>query len=349
MFPPAQLHTTSAGGRFGLLSLIGAPRLSNKGIRQACEHLLATIARKEFDMVKHLIKTILVRVRNWLNEESPTHPEPMKWTNSYEWISEAFRWICEDPLAASGRGPYVWGVLQGASLAKVLGYQRISVLEFGVAGGAGLLKLERIAELVEKLLDIRIEVYGFDTGKGLPKPTDYRDLPYMWIEGEFWMDEPALQGRLRRAQLKLGDVETTVPEFLRTSFAPVAFVSIDLDLYSATKYALALFNTEQSRLLPRVFCYFDDIMGYGCNDYTGERLAIHEFNAEQKMRKLSPIYGLKWFVPAKQFNEMWIECMYIAHIFDHSFYGNLSRPHGVRFIDVNGKWTEQPVAESCSV
>ena len=48
------------------------------------------------------------------------------------------------------------------------------MLEFGVAGGAGLLSLERIAELVEGLTGVEIEVHGFDTGTGLPAPKDYR-------------------------------------------------------------------------------------------------------------------------------------------------------------------------------
>jgi hypothetical protein len=50
----------------------------------------------------------------------------------------------------------------------------------------------------------------------------------------------------------------------------VAFVSIDLDLYSASKEALALLDADPAKLLPRVFCYFDDIMGHGYNDFTGD-------------------------------------------------------------------------------
>lgn len=244
--------------------------------------------------MKRMLRHILMSTKRWLTEEPAKPEKPIPFDNSYEWIGQAFRQILGDPLAGRHR-PYTWGVLQGASLAKVLGHPRVSVFEFGVAGGAGLVSLERIAELVEQKVGIGIDVYGFDTGKGLPKPIDHRDVPYMWEEGDFSMDEQQLRARLKRAHLTLGLVEHTVPEFVRTSFAPVAFVSIDLDLYSATKQALTLLDADPAKLLPRVFCYFDDIMGYGYNDFTGERLAIHEFNTEHALRKLSPIYGLKWF------------------------------------------------------
>jgi hypothetical protein len=59
-------------------------------------------------------------------------------------------------------------VLQGVSLAKVLNLPRVSVFEFGVAGGSGLVSLERVAELVEQKTGVGIDVYGFDTGEGFP-------------------------------------------------------------------------------------------------------------------------------------------------------------------------------------
>lgn len=287
--------------------------------------------------MKHLIRTLLGRMKRWLAEE-PSKPErPIPFDNTYEWIGQAFGQILTDPLGGRYR-PYAWGVLQGVALAKVLGHPRVSVVEFGVAGGSGLLCLERIAELVEQKTNVGIDVYGFDAGKGLPKATDYRDLQYMWEEGDFSMDESQLQPRLKRAQLRLGLVEQTVPEFVRTSFPPVAFISFDLDLYSGTKQAFRLLEADAGRLLPRVFCYFDDTMGFSYNDFTGERLAIHEFNREHAMRKLAPIYGLKWFVPQEHFNDRWIEMLQIAHLFDHPSYGTLEHLHRRPTLDVEGKW-----------
>lgn len=287
--------------------------------------------------MKKMLKTVLRGAKRWLTEESEPPPAPIPFDNSYAWIGQSFRDILRDPLGGRYRA-YAWGVLQGATLAKILGHRRMSVFEFGVAGGTGLVSLERVADLVEQKTSLGIDVYGFDTGRGLPKPQDHRDVPYMWEEGDFAMNENELRARLKRAQLNLGLVEETVPEFVRTSFAPVGFISIDLDLYSATKPALTLLDADSANLLPRVFCYFDDTMGYGYNDFTGERLAIHEFNAEHATRKLSPIYGLKWFVPQEHFNDRWIEMLQIAHIFDHPLYGTIDHiPHRA-CVDVDGRW-----------
>ncbi|MGB3514140.1 MAG: hypothetical protein WBA93_34020 [Microcoleaceae cyanobacterium] len=96
-------------------------------------------------------------------------------------------------VGAVERPHYGYCVYQAAALAKNLGYERISVLEFGVAGGNGLINLEYHASEVSKIFSIDIEIYGFDTGEGLPEPLDYRDLPYHWKAGFFKMDIPKLQ------------------------------------------------------------------------------------------------------------------------------------------------------------
>jgi hypothetical protein len=85
-----------------------------------------------------------------------------------------------------------------------------------------------------------------------------------------------------------------------------------------------------------VYCYFDDIIGYTYSDYTGERLAIAEFNKAHDMRKLSPIYGLKHLVPSSYAQAWWVDLLYLAHIFDHSFYGHPDELRGGKIIDVEG-------------
>ena len=72
--------------------------------------------------------------------------------------------------------------------------------------------------------------------------------------------------------------------------------------------------------MPRVLCYFDDIIGLTYSDYNGERLAISEFNSSHAMRKLSPLYGLKFFVPTKHARSAWPELFYFLHIHDHPLY-----------------------------
>jgi hypothetical protein len=219
------------------------------------------------------------------------------------------------------RTHFAWGVLSAAHLAKSLGVPRISAIEFGVAGGNGLVALEQIAEDVSRLYGIGIDVYGFDTGVGLPKPEDYRDLPNLYRASGFRMDEAKLRGRLKHARLILGNVSDTIRGFMDSGPAPVGFVSIDVDLYTSTRAVVQLFDGDAAVLLPRVYCYFDDILGETFSEFTGERLAIAEFNAAHAMRKISPIFGLRYFLQPPHTMERWPDQMFIAHLFDHDWYG----------------------------
>jgi hypothetical protein len=222
------------------------------------------------------------------------------------------------PGFATARPQYCWGVMWGAYLARALGIKRISVIEFGVAGGNGLVVLEVIAEKVTKYFGIEIDVYGFDTGRGSPKPTDYRDAPNLFHEADYPMDADKLRKRLKKAELVFGYVNDTVPSFIQSGPAPVAFASFDMALYSCTSKAFKLFEADEEMLLPRIQCYMGACMGATYSDFTGDRLAISEFNAAHPMRKISPAYGLNVTVPS---SEEWAGRMFLAHIFDHSLYG----------------------------
>ena len=76
-------------------------------------------------------------------------------------------------INALRRVPYAYICFNAALLAKKLGYERISVIEYGAGEGSGLLSLEEYTD--------QIDIYGFDSGQGLPKPNDYRDLPYHFL------------------------------------------------------------------------------------------------------------------------------------------------------------------------
>ncbi|MFC4112808.1 hypothetical protein [Nonomuraea zeae] len=221
------------------------------------------------------------------------------------------------------RPHYAYGVQQAAELARRLGVGRISVVEFGVAGGAGIVELNRMAALATAASGVQIDVYGFDTGAGLPKPTDHRDLPYIWREGDFVMDVEALRARLGAAHLILGDIDDTVEGFLDTEQpAPIGFVSIDVDFYSSTAAALKLFRGDHKYFLPRVFCYLDDTVGDDDqiihNDYVGELSAIREFNEEHETLKLAPINGLRHKRPV---SAPWNDNFQALHRFEHPEYG----------------------------
>lgn len=232
------------------------------------------------------------------------------------------------------RPHYAYGVYAAADLAQRLNIDEVSVVELGVAGGRGLLALEEIVEEVSRALNIRILIYGFDSGEGMPAPIDYRDLPHVWGEGLYRMDEAALRASLTHAKLILGDVSETIPKFMASGPAPIGFVSFDLDYYSSTKAALRLFDGDHRFHLPRTFCYFDDICwperAY-YNEYVGELCAISEFNRTHATRKLSPIHMLSYTRPHR---EAWNEQIYVMHDFDHPLYCVNVTPQGAEYLQM---------------
>ena len=225
-------------------------------------------------------------------------------------------------IGAVERPHYAYCLYHSAILAARLGFREISAVEFGVAGGNGLLNLEYHASEIEKALPVTISIFGFDTGAGLPKPVDYRDLPHRFVESSYKMDVPMLRAKLKRANLVLGDVKETVSSFTAEySPPPLAAIFFDLDFYSSTVDALKLFDCDEKYRLPRIFCYFDDILGSEVelyNDWVGERLAIKEFNDANTMRKISPAYHLL----KNRLPEKWHHRIFIYHDFHHYKYND---------------------------
>ena len=72
---------------------------------------------------------------------------------------------------------------------KCSDFERVSFIEFGVAGGNGLVALERIAQNLQTIFGIEVDIYGFDAVSGMPKSKDHRDLPNLWREGHYPMNE----------------------------------------------------------------------------------------------------------------------------------------------------------------
>jgi hypothetical protein len=276
----------------------------------------------------------LKRVRRSLGKE--TWP-PVPFDNRYPWLNYTFSELFNRMPRTRAYPQYIWGVMQGAALAKVLGLPKVSVIEFGVAGGHGLLALETISEAIERRTNVCIDVFGFDSGLGLPKPEDFRDQPNMWFEGQLPMDEAKLKTRLHRGKLCLGQVKETIPTFIAGNPAPVAFVSFDLDLYSSTCDAMSIFKSNHASLLPRVVSYFDDIFGHTYNDYCGERAAIREFNNSNTPCKICPIHGLRYFIPSFARGDLWPDGIYFAHFFEHPAYKRLDSFKKVLVRDLDGR------------
>lgn len=214
------------------------------------------------------------------------------------------------------RPAYLLGVLSAADQAEREGVDRIVVIEFGVAGGNGLLALERWAREVGRATGIRIDVYGFDTGEGLPETCgDHRDHPDKWAPHDYPMDVEALRRRLDgRTQLIIGDLRDTIGAFAAQLTCPIGFASVDVDLYSSTKAVLELFRGADRKMLRRTYLYFDDVADPKASflhRFAGELLAIDEFNqasAEVKIDRWRGLRGGRIFPEAD-----WIEKMYIAH------------------------------------
>jgi hypothetical protein len=224
---------------------------------------------------------------------------------------------------------YAFSMYHAALLAKQLGHSAVTVVEFGVAGGKGLLAMERAAGEIEKLVPVRFHIYGFDNEKGLPPSKDPRDMPYWWQTGFFRCDRDRLLLRLDRAKVIWGDIRETILEFTNSIPAPLAMISYDLDYYSATLAALRIFDSPTSARLPRIFCYFDDIFdglpfarlngeplaGFH-SDWTGERLAIREFNCSSESKKIS-----KFHLPIRaSVLAPWVDKVFVLHDFGHPDY-----------------------------
>ena len=224
-------------------------------------------------------------------------------------------------LNMSTRPAYAYCLYNAVKLAKKLNYTSISAIEFGVAGGNGLYFLDLFADQLSKEFNIEIQIYGFDLVSGLPKPKDYRDLPYIFKEGLFPMDQDKLNKKLKRSKIIIGDVEDSIKIFFeKNNPAPIAFISNDLDYYSSTASSFKIFNNESKFYLPRIFCYFDDVIGdevamYG--EFSGELLAIKEFNESNKNKKIHLNKNLIWST-----HNHWRYQIYYYHDFLHPRYND---------------------------
>jgi hypothetical protein len=202
------------------------------------------------------------------------------------------------------------------------GPQPIAAIEFGVAGGNGLLSLERHACMVEKETGVAVQSYGFDTGSGMPQPLDYRDLPYLYQPGYFKMDIEKLRTRLTTAKLRIGPIQDALTDFVTCEEPPpIGLIAVDIDYYSSTVPIFKIFEANQKYLLPRVACYLGDVAGdRAFNEFTGEILASMSFNAAHDDIKITPVKGLRYV--SNHIPHGWHEKIFVAHLFKHPHYGH---------------------------
>lgn len=222
---------------------------------------------------------------------------------------------------AISKPEYGYGAYYAACQSKSLGYRSLSLIELGVAGGNGLVALENIALSLERTFNLKIDVYGFDAGVGMPEASSYKDLPYVWKKKFFKMDTEKLLSSLKKAKLIIGNAEQTIPDFIKNGNPnPIGFISFDLDYYSSTVLAMKILSQDSEFYIPRVYCYFDDCIGDDHelhSEFTGELLAINEFNKTHNDRKLGKINGLRY---KRVFDDKWSEEYFVLHLFNHPKY-----------------------------
>jgi hypothetical protein len=232
------------------------------------------------------------------------------------------------------RPHHAFSILKAADQAKERGFKQISILEFGVANGSGLVNMIKIAEKVTKATGIKIHIHGFDTGQGMPQPIDYKDHPEYYNTGDFPMDRALLEKTINeKAHLHIGSIKETLNTFIKTisKDAPIGFVSVDVDYYSSTKDVFELFKGNSNLFLPLTYIYFDDISKDNHNAKCGELLAIDEFNKENNLREISYHRFLENQRLFKNGN--WLKQIYYFHVLDHDYRFETKRNEAKRVLD----------------
>jgi hypothetical protein len=225
------------------------------------------------------------------------------------------------------RPHYAYLVLKTFQEARRLGYNKFSILEFGCAGGSGLVDLEYMVHRINRFFNYDVQIFGFDAGEGLPPSKDYRDVLYLWQQGDFKMNKEKISKKnLKITKIIIGDVKDTIKDFT-SKYNPyrVGLVIQDMDYYSSTKVSLDWFlNLEDSLIFPRTRFYFDDTLFTSEN--IGELLAIKEFNNENANLKLDKVELEAEFLSRKWKDWIFLgKKFYLLHKFNHIHYNFNSR------------------------
>ena len=219
------------------------------------------------------------------------------------------------------REPYDFGVDKAFSIVRgIEGKKRLVLIEFGVAQGAGLQNLVYLSKRLSIEHGIDVKIAGFDSGKGMPTPVDYRDHPEKYYTGDYPMlcKDDLIRSLPNNVKLYLGDIEETLESFISELGENdiVAFVSVDVDYYSSTIKCLKLLKRLPLRNLPSsCVMYLDDINNIDHNEFCGELLAVKEFNDENTHRKITPMNNLRSWRIFK--NTLWADQMFFLHVLEH--------------------------------
>jgi len=153
-------------------------------------------------------------------------------------------------------------------------------LEFGVYSGKSI-------NYIAKHIDDNI-VYGFDSFEGLPE--EWRDN---YPKGKFHVEQlPKVEDNV---VLVKGWFDKTLEAFLNEHEGKIAFIHMDADLYSSTKYVLETI-LDYNRVHPGTVIQFDEFMNYPSWETNGEYLAFREWVEKNKIRYdfLGYVHKQKW-------------------------------------------------------
>ena len=217
--------------------------------------------------------------------------------------------------------PHYESMLYEAALdAKKLSINKISVLELGVSYGNGIRSLEKYKKNIKKILDIDVDIYGFDMGTGMPISDNIYDPTFVWKSGEF-----SNNSNLNlKSKIFFGNISDTINQFIKLNPPPINLIIFDMDYYSSTSSFLNQIENLKKFLAPRVICYFDNLFSrhYIC-EFNGELKAINEFNNKNidiKIGKLLDDVENYRFPMAKN-------GIYILHNFNHVDYDKYIGPN----------------------
>jgi hypothetical protein len=235
------------------------------------------------------------------------------------WINRYGDFRSRERYGLITRANYLYGMLRAADVAKYFGKQRVTVIEFGVASGGGLSNMVDLAGAIERETGIKLRIVGFDTGSGLPSVNGHKDHPEIWNPGDFATeDRDKLLDKLGgRAEIIWGDIGHNIDAFTDAiaPSEPLGFISVDVDIYSATRAALRCLTRKPEKYNPAISMYFDDVSFFFANKWAGELAAIAEFNEAYELRKIDRDRSLPGRRPSKA--ENWYSKMYVCHILDH--------------------------------
>ena len=94
-----------------------------------------------------------------------------------------------------------------------------------------------MAREISRALNLRIDVFGFDSGIGMPEANDCRDLPHIWAKGFYKIDVDRLAARLEIARLVAS-----------CTTSPILFLLCECD--AQRRRAYPAFATVEFRDLP---------------------------------------------------------------------------------------------------